>query len=101
MLKGRLEQYKQSIPFDILPQNFKDAIDAAKMLEVRYFWIDSLCIIQDSGDDQKVQIPDMHNIYGCSFLNIAAANSQDSHGGLFRDRDLSLLSTTVQVGRVK
>lgn len=34
-----------------LPQTFVDAVAVARTLNIQYIWIDSLCIIQDSGSD--------------------------------------------------
>ncbi|KAM7211230.1 Heterokaryon incompatibility protein (HET) domain containing protein [Rhypophila decipiens] len=73
-----------------LPRTFQQAIQVAKeTLGVKYIWIDSLCIIQqdrvtgDKGDFQtEGQL--MHKVYRYSFCNIAAVDSPDSMGGLFR-----------------
>lgn len=43
MLKG--------ISISTLPQTFQDAITITRRLGLRYLWIDSLCIIQDSTED--------------------------------------------------
>jgi Heterokaryon incompatibility protein (HET) len=34
-----------------LPKTFQDAVAITQMLNIRYLWIDSLCIIQDDVDD--------------------------------------------------
>lgn len=50
LLKKNKDDFLNEIPFDVLPQTFKDAIDLATKLErdrIRYIWIDSLCIVQD------------------------------------------------------
>lgn len=44
-----LELHKRAIGWDSLPKTFKDAILVTRALQVRYLWIDSLCIIQDDG----------------------------------------------------
>lgn len=68
-----------------LPQNFKDAIQIARQLGVRYLWIDALCIIQDNDEfHQEGQL--MHLVYRNSFCTLAAAASKDSQGGFFRNR---------------
>lgn len=68
--------------------NFRDAIQVARHLKVRYIWIDSLCIIQNSKNrvDWEHEAPLMHRVYRNSYCNIAASDSQDSDGGLFRLR---------------
>jgi len=42
---------QRSIPFLSLPRQFQDAIVVTRQLGLRYIWIDSLCIIQDSQQD--------------------------------------------------
>ncbi|KAK0713227.1 heterokaryon incompatibility protein-domain-containing protein, partial [Lasiosphaeria miniovina] len=74
-----LEQNKESIPWDSLPKKFQDAIVFTRWLKVRYLWIDSLCIIQDSGQDWLESVK-MVDIYRNSFLTIA---STSDGGGLF------------------
>ncbi|QIX02145.1 hypothetical protein AMS68_007662 [Peltaster fructicola] len=96
-----IDEFKKSIRLNVLPRNFQDAVVASRLLNIQYIWIDSLCIVQNSREDKGVQLPAMHKIYGCSYLNLAAANSYDCHGGFFRNRDLSVLSSTVRVGSVE
>jgi hypothetical protein len=40
------------IPLGSFPQTFKDAVEIARLLGIKYLWIDSMCIIQD-GDQGK------------------------------------------------
>lgn len=47
--------YQDSIPTYRLPQVYKDAAAVARALGVRYVWIYSLCIIQDSPEDWNEQ----------------------------------------------
>jgi hypothetical protein len=44
---------KAEIPWYELPANFQDAITITQQLGIRYLWIDSLCIIQDSHEDWR------------------------------------------------
>ena len=56
-----------------LPRTFQDFIEIARRLEIRYVWIDSLCIIQDSGDDWEKEAAQMASIYSNAHLTIAAS----------------------------
>lgn len=80
----------KGIPFCSMPKTFKDAIlFAAKLENVGYIWIDSLCIIQD-GDDGKdwlQQSAEMDRVYSETYLNLSATASSNSEGGLFRWRN--------------
>lgn len=69
-----------------LPQTFKDAIVVARLLSVRFLWIDRLCITQDSKADWDIESVTMRDVYANSLCNIAASASTDPDGGLFRSR---------------
>lgn len=70
-----LEARKQSIPWEIVPKTFQDAVDMTRKLGIRYLWIDSLCIIQDDADDWNEQSSRMCDIYQNGFLTIAATRA--------------------------
>ena len=70
-----------------LPRIFQDAIYVTRYFSVRWLWIDSLCIQQNSRRDLLVQIGLMHNVYGNSFCNISATGALDNRESLFSDRD--------------
>lgn len=42
LTRENLEPFKKSIPFELLPQNFMEAIQVTESLGIRYIWIDSL-----------------------------------------------------------
>ena len=74
-----LAQRKQGIEISLLPPTFRDAIIIARRLDVRYLWIDSLCIIQDDELDWQTESAKMSTIYQHALLTISAGLS--SHGG--------------------
>lgn len=102
LLQSNLEELKTTIPFEELPKTFQDAIFVARRLRIPYLWIDSLCIIQDSHEDWIQQAGLMEQVYSNSYLNIAAADSYNSAGGLKRARDptaiLSIYLPTLDHG---
>lgn len=65
------------IPAEALNQTFRDAFTVTRKLGLRYIWIDSLCIIQDSFEDWVKEVTQMSKAYSCSFLNIAALDAPD------------------------
>jgi Heterokaryon incompatibility protein (HET) len=69
------------------PKSFRNAVAVTRQLNVRYLWIDSLCILQDSTEDWLREGAKMDKIYEYGILNIAATAGEDSDGGLFFDRD--------------
>lgn len=46
-----IDEHKVAIDFRELSKTFQDAVIVTRKLSMRYLWIDSLCIIQNSGDD--------------------------------------------------
>jgi len=74
-----------SMPMNTLPKTFRDAVSVTRALNIRYIWIDSLCIVQDDLEDWEQEAAKMASIYEGSFLTIAAADSPNSNGGLFLD----------------
>lgn len=69
---------------------------ACRLENIRYIWIDSLCIIQPvatsnkreapSEQDWKEQSRDMGKVYRNSYLNISATAAEDGDKGLFIPR---------------
>lgn len=90
-------QRKASIAFDELPKTFQDAVVVTRKLGVRYLWIDSLCIIQDSASDWERESLRMGSVYHNAFFTIAASSSIDGDGGLFYDRPVPDPTTEVSL----
>ncbi|KAI0895460.1 HET-domain-containing protein [Annulohypoxylon nitens] len=79
-----------------LPKTYRDAMKVALSLDVRYIWIDSLCIIQDNQNDWKIQSSLMGLIYQSACCNIAAAWGTDGTAGCFSDRH-TIVDTSIKV----
>lgn len=82
-----LEERTRAIPLQSLPKTFREAVSVTRRLGIRYLWIDSLCILQDSKVDWEKESAVMGDIYASSFLTIAARGSVNSAGGLFIQRE--------------
>jgi len=87
LTKDTLAQFEDGIEIDRLPKTFHHAIDFACRLGVRYIWIDSLCILQDSSKDWLYQSAQMDQVYNNSLCNISATAATNSSKGLYVDRD--------------
>ena len=90
--KSSLVRRKLCIQWSELPRTFQDAITIVKALNVRFLWIDSLCIIQDDESDWKRESARMASIYSNSYINIAATGASDSRGGCFSARSIKHVS---------
>lgn len=82
-----LSERMQSIPLESMPKTFREAVLVTRKLGVRYLWIDSLCILQDSREDWEKESAVMGDIYSSNVLTIGARGSSNSLGGLFITRE--------------
>jgi hypothetical protein len=64
-----------------IPTTIKDSMYVCEMLEVRYLWIDALCIQQDA-PDKMVQVEQAYEAYANAVLTIVAGSSSSSWSGL-------------------
>ena len=85
--RGSLESMKEEILVNELPKTFRDTIVVCRALNIRYVWIDSLCIIQDSYDDWQYEAQKMFDVYSNAYVTIAATSASNGQMGLFRERD--------------
>ncbi|RMJ06945.1 hypothetical protein CDV36_013449 [Fusarium kuroshium] len=83
------EHLEEGIDVKSLPQTFQDAIEIARGLNVRYLWIDALCIIQNEDDheDWKRECGNMASIYRNSHVTVAAAWANSANDGCFTSPD--------------
>ena len=88
---ANISQHFYNISLDDLPRNFTDAARVCVALGIRYLWIDSLCIIQDSTEDWKYEAVLMHLVYRHALVTIAATSATSSHDG-FLQRSLDTIS---------
>ncbi|KAK4166987.1 heterokaryon incompatibility protein-domain-containing protein [Cladorrhinum sp. PSN259] len=95
-----LQSFMSGIDITSLPRTFQDAILISRQLGVRYLWIDSLCILQDSTDDWTREAVVMGNIYQNGYCTISAAEAQSGHGGCFVRRN-PLNCNPVRVTKLK
>ncbi|KAJ3543418.1 hypothetical protein NM208_g3584 [Fusarium decemcellulare] len=88
--KDTFGEFCRRINLSRFPQTFKDAIIVCRKLQIRYLWIDSLCIIQDDDRDWAVESPKMCDVYQNAYITIAAAAARNSSEGLFHPRPFSV-----------
>jgi len=86
-LKDNYSDHRRCVSAEQLSKTFREAIHATRKLGYRYIWIDSLCIIQDDGDDWTKEAETMCDVYQCATLTIAAAHAPGGDVGCFAERD--------------
>ncbi|KAF6812116.1 heterokaryon incompatibility protein [Colletotrichum musicola] len=76
-----------------LPRSFQYAVCLSRQLGIRYLWIDSLCILQDSRKDWVGESAQMGRVYGAAFCTVATSNDAlDAYESLANDDVESLPS---------
>jgi len=92
-----LPAFKRGKPASVLPPSFQHAMIIARRLDIRYIWIDSLCIIQDgdNGHDWRQEAPLMKEVFANAFCSLSANWASDS-AGLFFHRDVGLFNQVQQ-----
>ncbi|KAI1130401.1 HET-domain-containing protein [Nemania abortiva] len=88
LLSSNLYEFKHGIQESELPKNFVDAAHVCVRLGLRYLWIDSLCIIQDSLGDWREQAILMHLVYRYALVTIVATSVTSCHDG-FLERNVN------------
>jgi len=85
---SNLESQHKGIRFQELPKCLQDAVTVARGLEIRYLWIDALCIIQDDDNDWSREAGTMSEVYQNAYVTIAAAASESFDEGFLNTRSL-------------
>ena len=64
---------------DRIPLTIRDAMQVVREIGIRYLWVDSLCIVQDEPNQNKLtHIQSMDLVYSAADLVIVAAGSRDA-----------------------
>ncbi|KAI5927092.1 heterokaryon incompatibility protein-domain-containing protein [Camillea tinctor] len=78
-----------------LSKTIQDTIAVIRRLNIRYVWIDHLCVFQDSVEDREAQALSINQIYKNCYLNIAALGARNDNDGCFFTRNPQDVKATV------
>ncbi|PQE04554.1 heterokaryon incompatibility protein [Rutstroemia sp. NJR-2017a BVV2] len=67
---------------DRLSSTIRDAIEVTRRLGEKYIWIDSLCMVQDAGEEKLAALQDMGLVYSQALLMLCAADDRCLADGL-------------------
>jgi len=87
---------ENGIPVENYPATLRDAIFITRALEIKYIWIDALCIKQDSPEDWAAEAAKMGEVYSDAIISICAANSPSSRTGIFSKRRSTFLQVMLE-----
>ncbi|KAF9456984.1 heterokaryon incompatibility protein-domain-containing protein [Collybia nuda] len=68
-----------------IPKTISDAVIVTRRLGLRYLWVDSFCIIQDSDDDKAHEISKMRLTFRDAFITILAARANAVSEGFLQN----------------
>ncbi|KAL8324116.1 hypothetical protein RB597_007718 [Gaeumannomyces tritici] len=71
---------------DDLPQTLRDAVRVTRSLGLKYLWIDSLCIVQDSQADKAHEVGRMAQVYRNAYVTVGAGLAFSVHDGFLTDK---------------
>ncbi|KAH8204118.1 hypothetical protein TruAng_001670 [Truncatella angustata] len=86
LTRTAFEQFTQGIAFETLPMTLRDAITVASKFDIKYLWIDALCIIQDDDEDMGRELAVMAQIYENASLTISASRASSVEEGFLQER---------------
>ncbi|MCJ1465073.1 hypothetical protein MMC07_003689 [Pseudocyphellaria aurata] len=84
---NNITERMQGIVLSEMPKSFRDAVTVTRRLGIKYLWIDSLCILQDSATDWENESAKMGEVYKNSALTISASSAINSHVGFLIARN--------------
>lgn len=84
--ESTLEAMQKGFETNCLPKTIRDAVRIANWFNVRYLWVDALCIIQDNSVDWHQEAKTMDQVYRGAWLTIAAQGAKSSREGCFAKR---------------
>lgn len=67
----------------------RDAMEVVKLIEERYLWVDTLCIVQDDEPARRMELDKMAAIYANATVTILAAQGGQANSGLRGLRHIS------------
>jgi hypothetical protein len=85
-LRSNLADFKEAIIVANLPRTFQQAVQITQRLNIRYLWIDSLCIVQDDAEDWDHESRLMEQVFSSAYATIAATCASGTSGGFLKLR---------------
>jgi len=74
----------QQIEMSELHKTFQEVVQVVRRLNIRYLWIDTLCIIQDDPRDWMQESAKICQVYRDAYICIAASAAADCTAGLIQ-----------------
>jgi hypothetical protein len=69
-----------------LARTLQDAITITRKLDIKYLWVDALCILQDSDSDKALYLDSMGSIYKHAVITITAESFDNALSGFLESK---------------
>jgi hypothetical protein len=80
------QDFTDGIRFSKFPKTLQDAMTVASKLNIRFIWIDCICIIQDDPEDVSREIAKMPQIFQEAYVTISASSAKSVNEGFLQPR---------------
>ncbi|PSN65071.1 HET-domain-containing protein, partial [Corynespora cassiicola Philippines] len=80
--------FEAGISSSKIPILFKDTASVSRFMVIRYLWIDSMCILQDSTEDWERESAAMCDIYANADFVVSASWAKDPTCSLFPENNM-------------
>jgi hypothetical protein len=97
--KENITRLMEGFPASELPATLRDAVCIVRNLEIRYLWVDALCIIYRSNDFEResARIPD---VFSGAYCAIAASSAFGMSSGFLQPRQKSRFAALTTSSKV-
>lgn len=90
-----IEKLKTTIPLDTIPRIFRHAVTIAANIGIGYLWIDALCVLQDSEEDQSSEFSQRGLVFSNATCTIST--SELSSSGCFATKPPSYMDRDCRI----
>lgn len=90
-----LEQFKNEILVEKLPQTLRDAFELTRSIGLGYLWVDAICIVQGNKQEWEEESQKMGHIYANAKVVFSATSSAKVEEGMFKRRSSMSLSEDI------
>ncbi|KAK1248520.1 hypothetical protein MKX08_006740 [Trichoderma sp. CBMAI-0020] len=87
--RSNYSHLQKSISYSAMPKAYQDTVHVARVLGVKYIWIDALCIIQDDREDWEKESRMMAEIFQHSLATLILLRTASCNEG-FLERNPSI-----------
>jgi hypothetical protein len=94
--KSNLTAHMHGLRIEWLPETIRHAITIVRRLNIRYLWVDALCIVQDSWEDWANEAARIHTYLSNTALVLSAAAGGNAGAGIFHTRPGNLMTVSFE-----